>query len=260
MNQRSATTEHRKAVPFWRDERVLKVLVQIVFVMLVIAVGLWGISNYMERGLTFTFSFLDEEASFDLAEGIEFAPTDTYARAFLVGVLNTLRVAAIGIILASIVGLIAGIARLSNNWLVSKIAGVYIEIIRNTPLLVQLFFLYFAVILNLPSIKEVIVLPGPVYLSNRGIVFPWPRLTASFGGWWWFVVAALIGAVVLLIIRKRGLKRTGHPSFSLLYVCVPLIAIPVLGWMLISGSPLLLDLPEMVVKSGGVLKVEGGTG
>ena len=126
MSKPGTIPEHREKIPFWRNERVLKVLVQIVFLILVLAVIAGALSNYLERGLTFSFSFLEEEASFDLAEGIEFSPTDPYARAFLVGVVNTIRVAALGIVLATIVGLFAGIARLSSNWLVSKIAGVYI--------------------------------------------------------------------------------------------------------------------------------------
>ncbi len=251
--------ERRRAVPFWRDERVLKVLTQIGFVVLVLVVGSGMLSNYRKRGLTFSFGFLDEEASFHLAEGIPFSPTDSYARAFLVGVVNTARVASLGIILATLVGLVTGIARLSDNWLVSRIASVYIEIIRNTPLLVQLFFLYFAVIIQLPSLREALVLPGNILLSNRGFVLPWPRPTVSFGLWWPFLVVAVIGATLMLILRRRGVQRTGRPSFNLLWVGVPLIVIPVLGWLLIPRSPLLLDLPEIVTMSGGVLKVEGGT-
>jgi general L-amino acid transport system permease protein len=251
--------EHRKGVPFWRDERALRVLAQIAFVMLVLAVAAWMFTNYQERGLTFSFGFLDEEASFDLGEGIEFSPTDSYARAFLVGVLNTIRIAGIGIVLATLLGLVTGIARLSSNWLVSRIASVYIEVIRNTPLLVQLFFLYFAVILKLPRLQEALVWPGPIFLSNRGIVLPWPRPAASFGSWWPLLVVALLGTVGLFIMRGRGMQRTGRPSFNLLWVGVPLVAIPALGWLLIPGHPLLLDLPELVSKSGGVLKVEGGT-
>jgi len=251
--------EHRKGVPFWRDERVLKVLVQIVFVLLALALAAWMLSNYRERGLAFSFGFLDEEASFHLAEGLEFSPTDPYARAFLVGAVNTARVAILGIILATLVGLVAGVARLSDNWLVSKIASVYIEIFRNTPLLVQLFFLYFAVILKLPKIQDSLVLPGPIFLSNRGVSLPALRPTGSFGTWWPFLAAALMGAIILLILRGRGVQRTGRPSFNLLWVGVPLIVIPALGWLLIPGNPLLLDLPGMVTKSGGVIRVEGGT-
>jgi general L-amino acid transport system permease protein len=259
MSRGAATVEHRRAVPFWRDERVLKVLAQIAFVILVLAVGAWMISNYLERGLTFSFGFLDEEASFDLAEGIAFSPTDSYARAFLVGVVNTARVASLGIVLATLLGLVTGIARLSSNWLVSKIASVYIEIIRNTPLLVQLFFLFFAVMLKLPDLREALVLPGPIFVSKRGLVLPSPRPTSSFGSWWPVLVVALAIAVVLLILRGRGVQRTGRPSFNLLWVSVPLIVIPALGWLLVSGNPLLLDVPELITKSGGVLKVEGGT-
>ena len=251
--------EHRKAVPFWRDERVLKVLAQIAFVLLVLAVVAWMLSNYRERGLAFSFGFLDEEASFHLAEGLEFSPTDPYARAFLVGAVNTARIAILGIILATLVGLVAGVARLSDNWLVSKIASVYIEIFRNTPLLVQLFFLYFAVVLKLPKIQDSFVLPGPIFLSNRGVSLPALRPTASFGTWWPFLAVALMGAIILLILRGRGVKRTGRPSFNLLWVGVPLIVIPALGWLLIPGNPLLLDQPAMVTKSGGVIRVEGGT-
>jgi general L-amino acid transport system permease protein len=249
--------EHQ-AVPFWRDERVLKVLAQIAFVILALAVAAWMLSNYRERGLAFSFSFLDQEASFQMAEGLAFSPTDTYARAFLVGAVNTVRIAILGVVLATLLGLVTGIARLSDNWLVSKIASVYIEIFRNTPLLVQLFFLYFAVILKLPRIKNCLVLPGPIFLSNRGVSLPALRPTDSFGTWWPFLAAALIGAVLLLILRGRAVHRTGRPSFSLLWVGIPLIVIPALGWLLIPSHPLLLDLPEMITKSGGVVKVEGG--
>jgi len=192
--------ERQKAVPFWLDERVLKILGQIAFLILVIAVGAWAISNYLDRDLTFTFRFLREEASFHLAEGLPFNPTDPYWYAFLVGVVNTIRVAVLGIIAATLVGLIAGIARLSDNWLVNKIASVYIEVVRNTPLLVQLFFLYFAIILKLPQLKmkdeiTAIILPGPTYLSNRGLAMPWPRPSDSFSSWYPFLIVALIVAV-----------------------------------------------------------------
>ena len=245
-------------VPFWRDIRVLRVLAQIVFLMVVVAGILWAISNYRQRGLIFSYSFLDEEASFDMAEGIEFSPTDSYARAFLVGVINTIRVAAIGIVLATLLGLITGISRLSRNWLVSKIATVYIEIIRNTPLLVQLFFLYFAVIMKLPKLSEAVVMPGPAYLSNRGIVVPWPRLAEAFNLWWPFLVAAVAAAVALIVIRRRSQERIGRPSIRGFWVFACLILIPLAGWLIVPGDPLRLDIPELVRKSGGVLKVEGG--
>jgi general L-amino acid transport system permease protein len=259
MSRGAAIVERRKVVPFWRDERVLRVLVQITFVILVLAMVLWALSNYRERGLKFSFGFLDEEASFHLAEGIPFSPTDSYARAFLVGVVNTIRVAGLGIVLATLLGLVTGIARLSDNWLVSKVASVYIEIIRNTPLLVQLFFLYFAVILKLPQLKvkdeiTAITLPGPTYLSNRGLAMPLPRPSESFGSWWPFFIAALAVAVVLWIMRARGVQRTGRPSFNFLWVVIAFFSIPVIGWLVVPGNPLVLDAP--VIKG---LRVTGGT-
>ncbi|HUV06868.1 MAG TPA: ABC transporter permease subunit [Spirochaetia bacterium] len=258
MDERS-TSEQRTAVPFWRDERVLKVLVQILFVILLVALGAWTISNYLARGLTFTFNFLKQEASFDLAEGIAFSPTDSYARAFLVGVINTLRIALLGIVLATLLGLMAGIARLSSNWLVSRIAGIYIDIVRNTPLLVQLFLLYFAVILKLPTLKEAIVLPGPVILSNRGIVLPSIRLSGSFILWWPFLIAALAGTVALIVVRRRSFRRTGRPSPNLFWIIIPLILVPVVGWFLVPGHPLVPDLPQIATRTSGVLIVDGGT-
>jgi general L-amino acid transport system permease protein len=225
--------------------------------MAILALILWAINNYLQRELTFSFGFLDEEASFDLAEGIEFSPTDSYARAFLVGLLNTVRIAVFGIILATILGLFAGIARLSSNWLVSKIAGVYIEIVRNTPLLVQLFLVYFAVILKLPNIKEAIVLPGPIFLSNRGLVLPWIELNPGFRGWWPFLLAAIAGMAMLLLLRRLR-QRAGRRTFRRFWIFLPLVTIPLVGWLLVRGNPISMDLPHMVTKSGGVYKVEGG--
>ncbi|NIS82261.1 MAG: ABC transporter permease subunit [Anaerolineales bacterium] len=259
MSEGAAVAERHSAVPFWRDERILKMLGQIVFMILVIAVAAWMISNYLERGLTFSFAFLNEEASFDLAEGLPFSPTDSYARAFLVGVVNTVRVAGLGIIFATLLGLVAGIARLSDNWLVNRIASVYIEIIRNTPLLVQLFFLYFAVILKLPALRDAIEFSGPIYFSNRGVAFPALRPTPLFGFLWPFLLAALIGALVLLFIRGRTVLRTGRPAFNLLWVAVPLVVLPAIGWQFTPGNPLVLDPPELVTMSGGVLRIVGGT-
>jgi len=256
---RPRRAQSHSVVPFWRDERILKILAQIVFTLLVLAVGYWALGNYLQRGMTFSFSFLDQESSFDLAEGIAFSPTDSYARAFLVGVVNTLRVASIGIVLATAVGLVVGIARLSKNWLVSKIATVYIEIFRNTPLMVQLFFLYFAVILKLPILKEAIVLPGPVFVSNRRMVFPWLRLTDSFRLWWPFFLGGLGVMIALIVLRRRGMNRTGRSGFRLILAFLPLVVVPLIGWLLVPANPILLDLPELVSKSGGVLKVEGGT-
>ena len=227
-------------------------------VAIVTVIVLWGMNNYLGRGRSFSFSFLTEEASFDLAEGIEFSPSDTYGRAFIVGLVNTLKVAAAGIVLASLLGLLAGVARLSTNWLVRKIATVYVEVVRNTPLLVQLFFLYFAVILRLPRLSEALVLPGPTLLSNRGAVIPWPRVTDSFPPWLLFLGITLVTIVVLIGLRRRSMNRTGRPALGVVWVFAVLVGIPVIGWIIVPGRPLAFDIPAVFVQPGGVLTVDGG--
>jgi general L-amino acid transport system permease protein len=231
---------------------------QVLAVAVVTAIAVWALNNYLGRGLSFSFSFLTQEASFDLAEGMEFSPSDSYGRAFLVGLLNTLKIAAVGIVLASLLGLLAGVARLSNNWLVSKIATVYVEVIRNTPLLVQLFFLYFAVILRLPRLSEVIVLPGPTLLSNRGVVFPWPRVADSFALWLVFLGITLVTIILMVGLRRRSMHRTGRPAFGVVWIFAVLVGIPAIGWLIVPGRPVIFDLPAVIARSGGVLTVDGG--
>ncbi len=263
---KSAVPAKHQRPPFWRDERVLQVLTQVVFLAVVAVAAVWLFSNYTvqleEKSLLFSFDFLEQEASFDLSEGPQFSATDLYLRAFFVGVVNTFRVAVIGIVLATLVGLVVGVARLSGNWLISRIAGVYVEFFRNTPLLVQLFFWYFAVILKLPRLGAqgevtAITLPGPIYLSNRGMALPWPRPSEAFGAWLPYLLAATVVAVILLILRRRGMQRTGRPSFSFLWVLAAFAVIAAAGWMLISGHPLYIDRPALTGEK--VLRIEGGT-
>ena len=245
-------------IPLWRNERVLRVVWQVLAVAIVTAIVVWALSNYLGRGLSFNFSFLKQEASFDLAEGMEFSPSDSYGRAFIVGLLNTVKVAAAGIVLATLLGLVAGVARLSNNWLVSKIATVYVEVIRNTPLLVQLFFLYFAVILRLPRLSEAVVLPGPTLLSNRGVVIPWPRVTESSALWLVFLGITLVTIILMVGLRRRSKHRTGRPAFGVVWIFAVLVGTPVIGWLIVPGRPLSFDLPVVIARSGGVLTVDGG--
>ncbi len=247
------TITRQRLVGTLRDERFLRLIGQIAFAVAVVLLTLWCLGNYRARGLTFSFSFLRDEASFDLAEGMAFSPVDPYWRAFVVGVANTLKVAVAGIVLATILGLVAGVARLSSNWLISKIAGVYIEIIRNTPVLVQLFFIYFAVILKLPELRDRVVLPGPIFLSNRGIQMVWPRPTASFGAWWPFWIVAIAGAVALYAWRVLLERRRRRPTSRLPWAFIALL-VPLVGWFLVPGNPLYGDRPAV---EG--LKVVGGT-
>jgi general L-amino acid transport system permease protein len=131
------------------------------------------LDNLSRRGINTGFGFLDHQAGFDINFTlIDYSTTSSFARAFLVGLMNTLLVSAIGVVLATVLGFIIGIARLSPNWLVSRLAGAYVEIIRNLPLLLQLFFWYFAVLRALPLPRQSISVFGIAYLNNRGLYLP----------------------------------------------------------------------------------------
>src|SRR5829696_5566808 len=162
----------------WRDIRFLKILAQLAFiVVLVLAAGYLYFNvtaNLARQGISVGYGFMNNPASFGIGETfIPYEPSNTYGRALLVGLLNTLVVSALGIVLATIVGVLAGVARLSSNWLINKFAAVYVGVIRNTPLLLQLMFWYFGVIIQLPSVREAIRLPGPIYLTQRGVYLAW---------------------------------------------------------------------------------------
>lgn len=249
MARASLVLTARRAVPLWRDVRILRIMSQVVFVILVAVAAGVLYSNMMHglrsRGLSGGFGFLKLEAGFDIGEGIAYDASDSYARAFLVGTVNTLRVTVVGIILTTILGVVMGVARLSTNWLVNKIATVYVELIRNTPLLVQLFVWYFAIILKLPRVKDSIALPGPAFISNRGAALPWPVPTASFGSWLYYLVAAVAMALMLWIVRARGQRRTGRPTLSLLWIGVSFVGLAALGWFLVPAAPLVLDKPSL---------------
>lgn len=210
------TTPVRTAVPFYRDVRVLRVLAQIAFVALIVLLG-WFLWNNVARGLariggTFSFTFLENAASFALSEvSLPYDPArDPYWYAFLIGLLNTLRVVIVGIVLATVLGLAAGIARLSSNWLIAKIAQVYVELFQNTPLLIQLFFWYFIGILKLPRVRDSIALPGSIYLSNRGLALPWYTPNETFTVW-------LVVAVICVVLAVGAYILLGRAKMPLLY-------------------------------------------
>ncbi|MEX1169641.1 MAG: ABC transporter permease subunit [Chloroflexota bacterium] len=239
---------HHAAVPPWRDVRVLRIAVQVVVVALVLAVGLvlWSnLTTSMNRSrLTFGLGFLDTTAGFEIAESpIQFSATDTYGRAFAVGLINTLIISVTGIALATILGVIVGVARLSGNWLVNHLAAGFVEVMRNTPLLVQLVLLY-AVFLQLPSVANAVALPGSIYLSQRGLSLPRPLLEPTFGPW---LAWLAVGIVVAIVARWFGSRReaSGHRSFGLRRAGIlVMVTIPVVAWVVL-GAPIRLDVPVL---------------
>lgn len=233
---------------FWNDPKFRAILYQVVVVALV-GLGVWylvsnTLHNLSVRNIATGFGFLDREAGFAIGESvISYKPDDTYSRALTVGLLNTLRAAAIGIVLATILGTIIGIARLSNNWLVAKLASVYVEVMRNIPLLLQLFFWYAIIAESLPGPRQALnPLPG-VFLSNRGLKFPaldGDGLTWLAGG---FVLAVAL-VLVLANWSRRRQERTGQ-LFPVWRVSIGLLLLlPLISWV-VSGSELKLDMPVL---------------
>lgn len=237
--------QRQAAIPFWRDVRVLTALSQLLFVVIVVLVGAFLYSNVStamrQRGLVAGFGFLNLESGFEIGEVlIPYKPSDTYARAFVVGILNTLQVSIIGIFLASILGFILGVARLSTNWLINRLAAGYIEIFRNTPLLVQLVFIYFGVFVKMPAVAQSIELPGPIFASQRGVYVPRPIPSETFISWLGFLAVGIAAAIVVWVILSR---RTRNPLISALSALAALILVPGVGWVLVGSSPMTLDLP-----------------
>lgn len=198
--------------PFWRNTRFWRITTQIIAVILAITiVSILSINvsrNLQQLGIQFGFDFLRQEASFDIGETpIAYQPTDAYSRALWVGLINTLRVAVAGIILTTIVGIAAGIARLSDNWLVRNIALIYVEIFRNTPLLLQLLFWYSAVFLSFPNVEEKISLGGLIYLSQDGLELLGLKFSSEFA-------ALLIGLTFYTGAFIAEIVRGGIQSVS----------------------------------------------
>jgi general L-amino acid transport system permease protein len=253
MATKSFTASEHQPTPFYRNVKTLAILVQIAFVIL-IGLLLWTLYSNMITGLRRSniplgFDFLGITAGFAIPEGIPFQPTDTYARAFLVGIVNTLRVSVLGIILATILGTLIGIGRLSSNWLLRKIASTYVEVIRNVPLLVQIFFWYTAFILQLPRVRDAVGIERLFLLSNRGLATVWPRASASFGAWLPWLWIALLVAVVTFIARRWQLARADRPGAALPWALLAAVVTAAVGalvtWFTTGTSPLLLDRPEL---------------
>jgi general L-amino acid transport system permease protein len=198
------------------------------------------------QGQELNFEFLRQRAGFSIKEGISYNPNQSFVRALQVGLSNTLRVAVVGIVLASIFGLVMGVARLSTNWLIRKIAQVYVEAVRNTPLAVQLVFWYVAVVLALPSgISGGLSIWNVAFISNRASVIPWVRAEDTFGVWAIFLGIGIAAALVVRSWRTRVSERTAQPPRRFLWSLGTFLAIAAVGYV-VAGNPVRLDVPKFV--------------
>jgi general L-amino acid transport system permease protein len=191
------------------------------------------------------FGFLDNTAGFGINQSlIPYNESDTYRRVFFVGLLNTLLVAAIGVVLATILGFFVGIARLSRNWLVARLAGGYVELIRNLPLLFQLLFWYLAVLGTLPAPRQSISLFGEIFLNNRGIIVPAPVAGEGAGAVVAVFALSVIATLALRIWAKRRQMRTGR-QFPLFWAGLALVLGPPLVALVAMGFPIAFQSPEL---------------
>jgi general L-amino acid transport system permease protein len=225
---------------------------------IIIAFLAWGaitnaVDNLARARIASGFGFWDTTAGFDISQTlIEYSTSSTYGRAFWVGLINTLLIAGIGIVLATILGFIVGIARLSKNWLVSKVAGCYVEIIRNLPLLLQLLFWYNAVLKALPGIRESIAIPGGGFLNNRGLFLPEPVFLPAVRFALIALLAGVVAAIGYRIWAKRRQSQTGQQS-PVVWVTLGLVIVLPLAVLALSGFPVQFNYPE-----AGRFNIRGG--
>ncbi|MBS9720073.1 amino acid ABC transporter permease [Tianweitania sp. BSSL-BM11] len=242
---------------FLYDPRIRSLFVQIVVVLLLILGVWWIVDNTLENlrrsNISTGFDFLKGRSGFDISDQlIAYSSNSTYGRALVVGIANTLMVAVTGIIAATIIGFLVGIGRLSNNWLIRKIATVYVEIFRNIPPLLVILFWYQGVLALLPNVRGSYVLPFGSYLNSRGFYLPSP----VWGEGAWLVLAGLaIGVALSYFVARRAKARqaaTGQ-QFPVFLTSVALIlGMPLLGFFL-AGMPLTFDLPQK-----GAFNLNGG--
>jgi len=242
--------DHQEKIPFWRDPDKLAIFYQGVALVLVLSFGYYlfynAQANLARQHISTGFGFLGRQAGFDIGESvIAYSAADTYARALAVGLLNTLKVSLLGIVLTVILGIIVGVARLSTNWLVAKLATIYIEILQNIPVLLQLFFWYTLFHTSLPSPRQSVhPLPG-VFFNNRGFYYPLPVYHPVYV---WMGVAFALALITGWLLRrwaKRRQELTGR-IFPVGWVTVGLAVVaPAVIWA-VCGAPTQMDIPHLV--------------
>ncbi|HOW74481.1 MAG TPA: amino acid ABC transporter permease [Candidatus Competibacteraceae bacterium] len=235
--------------PFWNNPQVRAIIFQAVALLATVAFGLYLFENTQDNlrrlGIASGFGFLSSPAGFDIIQTlIPYSAASSYGQVFWVALLNTLLVSALGIIFATLLGFIIGVARLSKNWLIAKLALAYIETFRNVPLLLQIFFWYFAVLRAAPAPRQSLSLGDTFFLNIRGLYLPAPQFQPGFG----WVLATLGVVIVIVVVLTRWARRrqmaTGQPFPILSTALALLIGLPLITFWL-AGSPLHWQVPEL---------------
>jgi general L-amino acid transport system permease protein len=247
IDQPAMPGDRAPGVAFWNDAKIRGIIYQIVAFLLVVLFVWWVIGNTVENlkraNIASGFGFLSNRAGFDISESlIQYTSDSTYGRAFVVGILNTLLVAAVGIITATLVGFIVGVGRLSRNFLIRQLSAVYVEVFRNIPPLLVIFFWYIGVLSALPQVRESLTLGSFAFLNNRGFFFP----KAIWGEGAWMILAALVvGLVATFVLRLWAVRRqqeTGQQFPVLRLAFALIIGLPFAAYLL-AGMPLSFEYP-----------------
>jgi general L-amino acid transport system permease protein len=236
-------------VAFWYDPRKRSIFYQLGVLAMVGLLGYYLVSNTLanleRQAIATGFGFLEKEASFEIGESvISYSAADNYTRALLVGVLNTLLVSSIGVVLTVILGTIIGILRLSTNWLVSRLAAVYIEVFQDIPVLLQLFFWYALFYEVLPSPRQALSPFAGVFMSNRGLVIAIPEYAPAH---MYMGIAFLAGCLVIYFLRRWARKRQAKTGeyFPVFSVSIGLLIVLLLLAWLAGGAPTAMSVPQL---------------
>jgi general L-amino acid transport system permease protein len=245
---KSAAAQAPATTPFWNDPAKRGLALQIALFVAIVMVA-WGALSNMQanmnaRGLVFGWDYLSRSANFAIGEAvIPFAPSDTYGRALIVGLLNTLKIAIAGIFLTTLLGISLGVMRLSTNPLLARLVSAYVEVIRNTPLLLQLF-LWYAIINSLPGPRQAVQFGPGMFLSNRGMKVPWVEWSPALWPVIWALVAGIVGAIIARRVLDKRREATGAapplwPIALGLVFGLPFVALAA------QGFPATFSVPEL---------------
>jgi len=247
-----STGNSGEKIPIWRDARFWRVALQIALLATLAIAGSWLVGNFLRQGKEFNFGFLWKQAGFNIGETlVPYQTNDLYGWALFVGFLNSLRLILVGLVLTTVIGVVAGIASFSSNWLLQKISQVYVEVVRNTPLLLQIFFWYFAVLFSFSTGANVTNVLGTLAISKKGMVIPWPSGTPTS---WLAFVALFVGAIAAILVWRWRIKLMGELGASGKPQSIALIGLGILSLLIFLFG---LGWQFPVIDAAGT-SVEGG--